>query len=437
VLILLWLVFGPALAEAEYYDSVDTSTPQAMRDSLHEIIDDHTRFPYTSSATDTWDVLEIADEDQDNSDNIITIYRNATYLKRHGGNDFYNREHTWPKSYGFPDNGPALNYPYTDMHHLFLADADYNFNRSNKPYDNCSTVCIANATQANNDRGGVGGEYPSDSNWTAGAYTDGSWETWKGRRGDVARAMMYMDVRYAGGTHSITNSSEPDLILTDDRSLMNQSNTGDNEAVGYMGLLSVLLQWHREDPVDSFETRHHETVASFQGNRNPFIDHPEWVACVFESNCSSYHINAGMSDAWYNPETDGQGFFITVFEELGVVSLAWFTYDTEYPPEDAQAQLGDPGHRWITAIGPIDGNMAVMNIDITSGGVFDTQSDVKHTQPAGADGTITLTFESCNSAHVSYDITSINRQGEVPIQRVAADNIALCEALNAEPQSAD
>ena len=51
-----------------------------MRDSLHEVIDDHTRFPYTSATTDTWDVLEIADEDQDKPGNIITIYSNSSFL---------------------------------------------------------------------------------------------------------------------------------------------------------------------------------------------------------------------------------------------------------------------------------------------------------------------------------------------------------------------
>jgi len=433
--ILSCAVVSSIRAETEYYDTVDNSTPQTTRDSLHEIIDDHTRFPYTSGTTDTWDILEIADENQDNANHIITIYRNATYLKVHGGNDFYNREHTWPKSYGFPDNGASLNYPYTDMHHLFLADVDYNFNRSNKPFGNCSPGCVGYATLTTNDRGGVGGTYPADSNWTEGAYTDGKWETWKGRRGDVARAMMYMDVRYAGGTHGVTGSTEPDLILTNDRSQMNQSNTGDNEAVGYMGLLSVLLQWHKEDPVDLIETRHHETVASFQGNRNPFIDHPEWAACVFESTCSAFSINAGLNDAWYNPETDGQGFFITVFPDLSAMSIAWFTYDTAPPEEGAQANLGDPGHRWITAVGPINGNQAVMNIDITSGGVFDTQTKVEHTKPAGADGTITLTFENCSSAVVDYNITSIKRQGSVAVQRVAADNIALCEALSAVKQA--
>ncbi len=412
-----------------YYDGVDSSSSETQRDSLHEIIDDHTRYPYTSFSTDTWDVLEIADEDQDIPANVITIYRNVSFEKKNGGNDFYNREHTWPKSYGFPDNGPELNYPYTDMHHLFLADGDYNFNRSNKPYDNCDAGCVPNATVANNGRGGQGGGYPGDSNWTDGEYTYGRWETWAGRKGDVARAMMYMDVRYEGGTHGITGAVEPDLILTDDRQLMDQYRTGDNEAFGYMGLLSVLLEWHEADPVDQTEIQHHEVVASFQGNRNPFIDHPEWAACIFQDDCPVFTLNAGLNDAWYNPVTDGQGFFITVFPELGLVSMAWFTYDTELPPQDAQANLGDAGHRWLTALGPIDGNSSAMNIEMTSGGIFDTPTEIERTKPQGSDGTIVLTFKDCASGTVEYDIPSINRRGTIPIQRVADDNIVVCEAL--------
>ena len=52
-----------------------------------------------------------------------------------------------------------------------------------------------------------------------------------------------------------------------------------------MGLLSVLIQWHNDDPVDLIELQHTEAVFSFQGNRNPFVDHPEWVACIFQNNC--------------------------------------------------------------------------------------------------------------------------------------------------------
>jgi len=143
-------------------------------------------------------------------------------------------------------------------------------------------------------------------------------------------------------------------------------------------------------------------------------------------------LTPGLNDAWYNPLTDGQGFFITVFPDLDAVSLAWFTYDTELPAEDATANLGDPGHRWLTAVGPIVGNQVVMDIEMTSGGLFDTTTLIDRTDPPGSDGTIILTFTSCNSGTVEYDIPSINRQGIVPIQRVAGDNIALCEVLSAE-----
>ncbi len=136
-------------------------------------------------------------------------------------------------------------------------------------------------------------------------------------------------------------------------------------------------------------------------------------------------INSGLNDAWYNPDTDGQGFFITVFPDLGYVSLAWFTYDSELPSEGDTANLGDPGHRWLTALGDIDGNKSVMGISIASGGIFDTPTDIERI----GDGTIILTFSDCSSGTVEYDIPSIGQQGTVPIQRVAADNIALCEAL--------
>jgi len=136
-------------------------------------------------------------------------------------------------------------------------------------------------------------------------------------------------------------------------------------------------------------------------------------------------MNPGLNDAWFDPVTDGQGFFITVFPELGLVLLAWFTYDTEQPPMDATAKLGVPGHRWLTAVGTFNGNSAVLEIEIASGGLFDQPSMVDRV----IDGTITLTFEDCNMGTVDYDIPSIDRQGSVPIQRVAADNAALCESL--------
>ncbi len=141
-----------------------------------------------------------------------------------------------------------------------------------------------------------------------------------------------------------------------------------------------------------------------------------------------FEMNAGLNDAWYDPETNGQGFFITIFPDLGLASLAWFTYDTELPPEDAVSNLGDPGHRWLLGLGPIDGNKAVLDVSVTSGGLFDTPTDFTEV----SDGQIILTFDSCNSGTVEYDITSIGQTGIVPIVRVVDDNIVLCEALRYE-----
>ena len=222
---------------------MDASNATALRTTLHAVIDDHTRFPYTSSSTDTWDILEMADEDPTLSSNILDVYRNASYAKQGGGNSFYNREHSWPQSFGFPNDG-STNYPYTDCHALFLCDSGYNSSRSNKPFGTCSASCTEKATDVNAGQGGGTGAYPGNSNWTSGSLSSGTWEVWGSRRGDIARALFYMAVRYEGGTHGATGVSEPDLILTNDLSLVVASNTGSNESVAYMGSLSVLLQWH-------------------------------------------------------------------------------------------------------------------------------------------------------------------------------------------------
>jgi len=147
---------------------------------------------------------------------------------------------------------------------------------------------------------------------------------------------------------------------------------------------------------------------------------------------TEFEMNAGLNDAWFNPLTNGQGFFITVFPDAERVFLAWFTFDTELPLEEAMANLGDPGHRWLTALGDIVGNASEQTIYITSGGLFDTPPDefLINTE----DGTISLSFKNCNEGTVSYDITSTDVQGVVPIRRIANDNIALCDALLRESQ---
>ncbi len=144
------------------------------------------------------------------------------------------------------------------------------------------------------------------------------------------------------------------------------------------------------------------------------------------SSGSDFSINRGLNDAWFNPETPGQGFFISVFPEREQLFLAWFTFETQRPPNDVIANIGEPGHRWLTAFGNYSGNAAVLDIELTSGGVFDMTSPMPE---QSADGQVLLEFENCNSGTVTFDIDSINRLGEIPIQRIALDNLAACEAL--------
>jgi hypothetical protein len=141
-----------------------------------------------------------------------------------------------------------------------------------------------------------------------------------------------------------------------------------------------------------------------------------------------FTINAGLNDAWFNLATAGQGFLITVFPDRKEVFLAWFTYDTERPPEDVTAFLGEPGHRWLTAQGPYAGDTANLTIFVTEGGIFDAAEPVAETDPAG-DGTMTVEFADCTQGLVNYEITSLGISGEIPIQRITPDNVALCEAL--------
>jgi endonuclease I len=255
---------------SEYFAPVNTSDAQQLRCSLHQVVRGHTVYPYTASGRyDTWDVLELADEDPNNMNNILDAYRNESYPKAGGGNNNYNREHTWPNSLGFPDNGLAA---YTDTHMLYLTNIGYNSDRGNNRYENCSG-CTERVTVANNDSGGGSGVYPGNSNWFNGSQ----FEVWNFRKGDMARAVMYMAIRYEGGDNL------PDLELTDTPGLI--TGTPSSAPVAYMGLLGTLLAWHQADPPSDLERNRNQMVFNFQGNRNPFIDHPEWATlALFESS---------------------------------------------------------------------------------------------------------------------------------------------------------
>lgn len=307
------LAASSAQGQGSYYDTVDTSSEATLRATIHGVIDDHTRFPYTSGSTDTTDILRVAQQDPTNFNSIVDVYRNASYSKTGGA---FNREHTWPKSYGFPDDGPT-NSAYTDCHLLWFSDSNYNSSRSNKPFGNCSASCTELTTVSTNGAGGGSGSFPGNSNWTAGSFSSGTWQVNSVRRGDIARTMFYADLRYEGGSHGITGFAEPDLRLTDNLGLISASNTGSNESVAYMGRLAALLEWHYADPVDDFERNKNNVVASFQGNRNPFVDHPEWVDCLFAGDCGP-----GIGDIYCSPSVVNSSGAAAAIEARGSALLA-------------------------------------------------------------------------------------------------------------------
>ena len=170
------------------------------------------------------------------------------------------------------------------------------------------------------------------------------------------------------------------------------------------------------------------TVADANSSNNTAYDSTR----ITIQSSSSFQINPGLNGSWYNPDTNGQGFLIDVLPTNGTVFLAWFTYETVRPPSSYSANLGEPGHRWLTAQGSFSGNQAQLNIVLSDGGVFDKGSPAPSNS---AYGTMTLAFTGCNSGTITYSIPGIASNKVIPIQRIADDNVGLCESLNADAQA--
>lgn len=293
-----------------YYSSVNSSSAEQLRCTLHLLIRGHTAYPYSGSGTSTWTILETAQASPANPNQILDVYKNRLYTAVSdragtGGGVTYNREHTWPNSLGFPSQTGNLglpNAPYTDTHMLYLSDTQWNSDRSNSPYGNCPVAasCGERATEANFGFGGGNGVYPGNSNWV----NNNTFETWNHRKGDVARAVMYMAIRYEGGTDPTSGQTEPNLELTDNRSLI--VGTSNYNVPAYMGLLTDLLAWSAGDPPDAEEIARNNVIQTFQGNRNPFIDHPEWAtSALFQSSnpatCEPLDNNVIFADGFDSP----------------------------------------------------------------------------------------------------------------------------------------
>ena len=224
-----------------YYDATQNKYGADLKSALHNIIKGHTEYSYS----DLWNILRDTDEDPNNTDNVILLYTGWSYDKYNNGGDpdEWNREHVWAKSHGDFGTSPPAG---TDVHHIRPTDVSVNSKRGNLDFDNGGTEYI--------DGDGATGCY----------YDDDSWEPRDAVKGDVARMMYYMVVRYEG-------EEGYDLELVD----YTPSTTGNDPVFGKQ---STLYQWHWIDSVDDWERRRNDRIYNnWQHNRNPFIDHPEFA----------------------------------------------------------------------------------------------------------------------------------------------------------------
>jgi len=225
----------------DYYAGTEGKTGAALKAALHTIISDQTKLSYDQ----VWNALKDTDQDPANTANVILLYSGRSQSKTTNGGDpdDWNREHVWAQSHG--GFGTATG-PGTDIHHLRPEDVSVNAARGNLDFDNGgSTVSECSGCAADSD----------------------SFSPRAAVRGDVARMIFYMAVRYEG---------------TDGFANLELNNNVNNGSAPYMGKLSVLKAWSAADPPDTFEKRRNETIyTTYQHNRNPFIDHPEWITSIW------------------------------------------------------------------------------------------------------------------------------------------------------------
>jgi endonuclease I len=251
---------NPAL-EA-YYTAATGLTGQALKDKLHQIINTGlTRHDYDSC----WEQIKYIHEDPANTNNIILIYTGYSIPKAYMGsgaassnNDYWNREHVWAQSHGNFGTGTG---PGTDLHHLMPCDISLNSSRGNLDFDIGGTAEVDNT--------------PTEGNTTyTGCKKDGnSFEPRDADKGDIARMLFYMAVMYE---NKVTSAND-----TIDLELNNLANGSQSGSPAYHGYVNTLKAWHAADPVDDWERRRNSRTFDVQKNRNPFIDHPEWVSSIW------------------------------------------------------------------------------------------------------------------------------------------------------------
>ena len=214
--------FIDAISYEGYYEGADGLTGTQLRTFLHQRVNQGFTLRNYGTAREA---LEFADRDPNNSNNVLTIYDRQS-VSGPWNHPTWEREHVWPQSLLGASASNTVANVASDLHNLRAIIPAVNNSRGNKFFDLTTTTV---------------------------SYFPGHAD-----KGDVARMMLYMDLAY---TYLTLVNTTPQVYQ--------------------MAKLDVLLRWHLEDPVDDFERNRNEVIFSYQSNRNPFIDHPEFVEKIW------------------------------------------------------------------------------------------------------------------------------------------------------------
>ena len=237
-----------------YYTSALGKNGALLKTALHNIIDNH-----SAQSFPLW--IYFSNTDNKGGNIIWDVYSDVpggtpSYTYQIGADqcgvynsegDCYNHEHLWPKTY-FNDASPMN----SDLHHIYPTDGWVNNKRGNFPFGNVSSTSY---TSSNGSRTGSSNTYLG--------YTGNVFEPIDSFKGDIARVIFYMSTRYEGEDNAWNNWAMANkAVLT-------------NDAV------QLLMQWHKNDLVSQKEIVRNNTVYAVQNNRNPFIDYPVFVDCIW------------------------------------------------------------------------------------------------------------------------------------------------------------
>ncbi len=298
---------APVIVEAatDYYAGIDTSlSGSAFRSEVAKLITSthHTNTTYDGLRN----VYPYSDKDPDVSGNILWFYSGTSFRFTGSFNDGTNREHVWPKNAG--KAFPASSECGSDAHHLRPANANLNSSRSNNNFGEVSET-NGNIVKENGKTSYASLCYQASSTFYPG----------KGYRGATARILMYVQTRWG-----------------DKFNLQFVLGKGSNKTIGD---IEDLLKWHYLEPPTEAEYVRNEYVYSIQGNRNPFIDHPEYATKIYCYDGQSYNKTLQNVAKTYDKYSEEQPLLATDVtitpEEKECTVDDVFTLSVTASPKDA------------------------------------------------------------------------------------------------------